>query len=243
MNMTPERLIEVLANTCKKPNANAGVGLPGWPPGVAPPYTIAISRQAGASGAEVAQAVGNRLGWPVYDRELLQRVAEEMGLRANHLEGVDEKTKSWLEEALVALAAGRYMVSDISYARHLLETLFAIAAQGECVIVGRGAAQVLPASTTLRVRMVAELDDRIAKMRRSKGFTQAEARRWVEKTDVERAAFVREHFQKESDDPMLYDLALNSSHFTVPECADMIIAGLHAFQARSRAAAPVHAVV
>ncbi len=39
----------------------------------APGPMIAVSRQVGARGATVARAVGARLGWPVYDHELLDR--------------------------------------------------------------------------------------------------------------------------------------------------------------------------
>ena len=39
-----------------------------------PAFTIAISRQSGARGTTTARAVGERLGWAVYDRELVERI-------------------------------------------------------------------------------------------------------------------------------------------------------------------------
>jgi hypothetical protein len=44
----------------------------------AAPFTIALSREAGTYGAAMAREVGNRLGWPVYDSELLGRIAEDL---------------------------------------------------------------------------------------------------------------------------------------------------------------------
>ena len=41
------------------------------------------------------------------------------------------------------------------YVHRLIQTLLSLAAKGECVILGRGAAQALPPQTTLRVRLVA----------------------------------------------------------------------------------------
>src|SRR5262249_43681216 len=41
----------------------------------APAFTIALSREAGTYGAAIARAVADRLGWPVYDSELLQRIS------------------------------------------------------------------------------------------------------------------------------------------------------------------------
>jgi hypothetical protein len=43
------------------------------------------------------------LGWEVYDRELLEKVAQDIGLRTNLLESVDERRQSWLLEASEAL--------------------------------------------------------------------------------------------------------------------------------------------
>ena len=47
----------------------------------APAFTIALSREAGTYGAAIARAVADRLSWPVYDSELMQRIANELGVR------------------------------------------------------------------------------------------------------------------------------------------------------------------
>lgn len=196
-------------------------------------FTIALSREAGAKGVSVARAVGELLHWPVYDRELLQRIAEESGLYANLLETVDEKRKSWMTgcvEALLAVPA----ISEHVYSRHLVRTLFSLAANGECVIVGRGAAHVLPRATTVCVRLVGDLEDRVETMRKKLGCPPEDAARWVAKTDLERDAFVCGHFHKDATDPHLYDLVLNTSRLSVPECAEFIVAVLRLLQARAR---------
>ena len=46
------------------------------------PFTVAVSRESGARGTSTAREVGARLGWTVYDHELLERIAQEMKLRA-----------------------------------------------------------------------------------------------------------------------------------------------------------------
>jgi cytidylate kinase len=198
----------------RKPEAEGAIALG---PSL-PAFTVALSREAGANGPQVARVVGERLGWPVYDRELVQRVAEEMGLRASLLESVDERRKSWLQECLESFASVPG-VSEGAYARHLLQTLLALAAHGECVIVGRGAAQVLPAATTLRVRLVGPVEERAEAIRQRFGITHEEAARWVEKTDGERVRFVKDHFQKNPTDPRRYDQVLNSSRFSLSRSA------------------------
>lgn len=199
-----------------------------------PAFTVALSREAGANGSLVAREVGERLGWLVYDRELLQQIAADMGMRASLLEFLDEKHQSWLQECLEACTSA-LTVNESSFARRLLETLLSLGTQGQCVIVGRGAAQVLPSEVTFRVRLVGPVQDRIQVVARRLGVQNEEARKWVERTDTERARFVKNHFHKDPDDPRQYDLVLNSSRFSVAECADLIVEAVHRLQARSAA--------
>ena len=231
-----ERLAEAMEQTRRQWQARrqAEEGFPLPLKHTPPACTIALSREAGADGPRVARTVGERLGWPVYDRELLQLVAADMGLKARLLEGVDERRKGWLRECL-ELFVSASGVTESAYVRHLLETLLALASHGECVIVGRGAAQVMPAATTLRVRLVGPVADRVAAIQQRFGISREEASAWVAKTDAERDRFVRDHLQADPGDPRRYDLVLNSSRFTVPECADLIIEALRRLQAQAPA--------
>jgi cytidylate kinase len=223
-----EALVKVLQHweTRRKAEANQ----PGGSCASSRAFTIALSRESGARGTSTAREVGTRLGWTVYDHELLERIAQEMKLRTSLLESVDEKRVSWLQECVEALASVP-SVSGSAYVRHLTETLLSLAAHGECVIVGRGAAQVLPAETTLRVRLVAPREWRVRAMSQKLGVSREEATRQVERIDRERVGFVRDQFHKEATDPRQYDLVLNSSRFTVGECADLIVEALHRLQA------------
>jgi cytidylate kinase len=196
-------------------------------PGRAPAaLTIAISRQIGARGTTVGRAVAERLGWPVYDHELLELIALQQNLRLNLLETVDERRTSWIEEAMTGFAEIP-AVSEGNYARYLTETMLSLAAHGACVIVGRGAAQILPPASTLRVRLVAPLEDRIAWFGRQHGVTRDEAARRVTEADHHRLGFIRSHFRKDPTDPTGYDLVLNASRLAVAACADLVVAALH----------------
>ena len=197
-------------------------------------FTIALSREAGANGSLVARAVGQRLDWIVYDRELVQHIAADMGVRASLLESVDEKHRSWLLECVDGLSSAP-SVSESGYIRHLVQTILSLGSHGECVIVGRGAAQILPMTTTLRVRLLSPIQERIKSASQRLGISYEQAKKWVETTDGERTRFVREHFQKDPADPGGYDLILNSSRFSVSECAEIIIETLRRFQERGQA--------
>jgi cytidylate kinase len=188
-------------------------------------FTIALSREAGTYGAAIARAVANRLGWPVYDSELLQHIANDLGVRQTLLSSVDERHVSWLSELLEGLSPHQG-VSQYTFMRRLLKTLLSLAAHGNCVIVGRGATKVLPLATTLRVRIVAPREHRIGAVQREHAASRHEAARRVDATDRERNEFVREHFGMDATDPRNYDLLLNAARFPIEQCADLILAAL-----------------
>ena len=197
--------------------------------GALPPPIIAISRQAGSNASAVARAVGERLGWPVFDRELINKIAEEVKLDSEAVEPHDEHRGSWLTEFLESFSS-KVGFNEIAYVRRLRPVLHALASRGECVIVGRGAAQALPAATTLRVRLAGPLDGRIAAVQQRFAATPAEARRRVLETDYHRARFVREYFGKDADDPDLYDLNLNVCRLGAEDCAEIIVTALNSIR-------------
>lgn len=197
--------------------------------------TIAFSREAGSGGVTIAREVGRLLDWPVYDNELLARIADEKGLSARMIEHLDERYVSWLEQSLHSFGgkgplAGRYLTG-------LLRVLAALSKDGRCVIVGRGAPHVLPTERTFSVRVVAPKRWRVAQIQKSKGMTAAEAERWVNDTDRERLEFVRGHFRADAADPLLYDLVINGERMTPAEAAALIVQAVHAFEARLAAKA------
>jgi cytidylate kinase len=192
------------------------------------PFTIAISREAGIDAGAVAAAVGAALGWKVWDHELLEAVAACMHTRPSELAPVDETHISWLQESIESLL-DMHAVSQIAYVRQLVKTLETIAHHGACVVVGRGAAHILPAETTLRVRLVAPLEDRVtAHMRLSGETNRHDATRQVERIDRARSRFVTEHFHRDPNDPASYDVVLNMSRLAIDDCATQIVDALHA---------------
>jgi cytidylate kinase len=202
-------------------------------------FTITVAREAGTQGTAVAREVGTKLGWQVYDHELLERIAQEMHVRTALLDSVDEKHQSWLLESVEAFLSAPQQsewepfVEESAYVRHLVETVLALGVHGECVIVGRGAAFILPAESTLRVRLVAPLKERIATLGRNLGLPEKEAAHRVRTLDRERADFIQDHFLKDPADPAQYDLVLNAARLPLPATAGLIIEALRQLQARA----------
>jgi cytidylate kinase len=235
--MKLSNLSERLAEAMMRANEYKELALRGPAEKPPPSHVISISREPGALGTSVARGAGKLLGWPVYDRELLDRIGAEMGTHADVLKTIDEKPVSWLEEAVLNLVM-QYNLSQDNYMVHLVAIVRSLAAEGNCVIVGRGANFMLPHETTLNVRLVADRKDRVANLQRLHNLSEKEAGRLEEKLNRERHDFVKRHFGKEVSDPHFYDLVLNTSRLSAEEGAEVLIAALHQLQARKPAVSP-----
>jgi cytidylate kinase len=215
---------------------DAEAAQPAVTPPTARPFTVALSREAGIQGTSIGKEVGQLLGWHVYDHELVEQIAQELGLRTALLESVDERQQGWLRESiqssLTSLTSGGTSpwVSETAFVHRLVETVHALGVHGECVIVGRGAAFILPAETTLRVRLIGPAPARIAALARQRGISEREAARQVRTIDRERNDFVRDHFLKDPSDPANYDLGLNVTRLSVSQAAEVIVETLHRLQ-------------
>lgn len=202
------------------------------------PFTIALSGEVGTQSTAVATEVGRRLGWHAYDHELLERIAGEMGLRTALLESIDERRQSWLQDSigasLAALVSGGGVprASESSYVHHLVEVVHALGAHGECVIVGRGAAFILPPQTTLRVRLVGPVRERVRALARRLDIPEREAALRVRDGDRKRNEFIHDHFLKDPADADNYDLIINSLRLPVAQVAGLVVAALEGLKER-----------
>lgn len=186
-------------------------------------FTIAISREAGIDAGAYARAIGEQIGWPVWDHELLELIARRSGSKVSELETLDERHVSWLQESMEAFLLV-HSVNQHAFVRYLREVMEELAMQGNCIIVGRGAPHILPTKTTLKVRLVAPLEQRVATFQKKMHIADAgHAARELDKFDRERVNFVREHFHKDPLDPAGYDVVLNVSHFSQSDCAHLVL--------------------
>ena len=194
--------------------------------------TVAVSREVAALGGTVARAVGHRLGYPVYGREIVEKIAEELRQPASQLHRLDERPTFWLEDWVHGWSGFRPTVNTDTYVRFLVATVRGMAEVGRCVFVGRGAFRILPPEHTLCVRLIADRSDRIQNAQRLRHLSEREAASWIDHVEQERTAFMRRAFGIDPADPHLYDLILNSSRLSVDECADTIVHAFRQLEAR-----------
>ncbi|MHB1425472.1 MAG: cytidylate kinase-like family protein [Gemmataceae bacterium] len=189
-------------------------------------FTIALSREAGTPAPEAAREIAERLGWPVYDREVPARIAQETHLPLAVVEEIDERRQSWLMECFEFFNSS-CQLGESRYFRHLISVIRSLGDRGGCVIVGHGAEFILPPQSTLRVRLVGNRDDRIAALRRSLHLDRWAAARRLDEINRERSRFLHEHFHVDPTQPGNYDLILNTSLWSPSDCADFMLSALH----------------
>ncbi len=115
---------------------------------------VAVSREAGADGAAIARMVGERLGWKVYDGNLLDQVAQRYKESRLMLDLVNETESNWVYDVL-GTWMDRQIIPHEKYAVQVGRLIQAVARNGSAVFVGRGAQFVLPRPQTFAVRVVA----------------------------------------------------------------------------------------
>ncbi|MFN4258644.1 MAG: AAA family ATPase [Gemmataceae bacterium] len=189
--------------------------------------TIALSREAGSHGGSIALRVGRKLGWPVYNQELLEYLSQEVSLRDNLMHGLSPTAARWAEQRLDQLLREQNL-SQNPAVMNLARVVLALGAQGDVIMVGRGAGCILPPAVMLHVRTIAPLADRVAYMSQWLRLTVEEAAEQVRLRDQKRAEFVATHFHRQPHDPYQYDLLLNSSLLGEELCADLIIQAVRA---------------
>src|SRR5262245_18849088 len=146
---------------------------------------ICISRETGAGGGAIARLVGQRLGWKVYDNELIEAIAHRMGVPLDDVRSLDELAPSVVQDWLLPLREEYYAPQE-AYLDQLAKLVEAIGRAGESILVGRGAGFMLPRATTLSIRVIAPLKVRAQRLAERMGVTVRTARRAARDLDRRR---------------------------------------------------------
>lgn len=116
-------------------------------------------------------------------------------------------------------------IAESRSARELADLARVVAALGErgmAVVVGDGAALVLPAERTLRVLLVSPRGDRMARLSAARDLAAPAASAELDRQDEARLRFLRDRLGLTGDDPALFDVVLNTGHL-VPEAAAALV--------------------
>jgi cytidylate kinase len=188
---------------------------------------ICVSRETGSGAGALARMVGQRLGWKVYDEELIEAIAHRMELPIDEVRALDEQAPSMVQDWLLPLREEYYAPQE-AYLDHLAKLIEAIGRAGESILVGRGAGFMLPRETTLSVRVTAPLRVRAQRLAERMGVSVRTARRAARDLDRRRAQFDRTMHRADPNDPHNFDLVLDSHSLGLEIAAEVIVRAVQA---------------
>ncbi len=189
--------------------------------------SITISKEVGSQGVELAHRLASRLGWQLYDKELVEYIANNAHVRKNVVESFDEKTQSEIETWVRTLLDRHALASD-KYFKHLISVITMIGEHGQAIILGRGGNFILPPNKALRLKTVAPSKKRISYIVQQLGVSEKEADKIVSQADKERSAFIRRFFHQNAENPLSYDLVLNMESLDLKAAEEIVIHALKA---------------
>jgi hypothetical protein len=184
--------------------------------------TVAVSRQAGARGGSVAKRAAQLLGWQSFDQEALDYLTRDETARAELLHDLPAGAKDWADAQATRLSVGKNWGPG-SPTADMVRLILTLAARGEVVIVGRGAGFLLPAETTVHVRVVAPLEQRVAYLSDLLRLPPAEAAVEVHDRDRGRESFIAGVVAVDPADAGGYDLVLNTGRLGEFAAAGLIV--------------------
>jgi cytidylate kinase len=184
-------------------------------------HILVIEREYGAGGSVVAELAAKRLGWKLYDHALTEEIATLAKVHPDTCRKHEERVDPFLYRLAKVFWRGSHersvtlADSDVVDADRLIclteEVVKKLAAEGNCVLVGRAAAWFLRERTdTFCVFLYAPRDVKFQRVL-ADVKNEAQAIELVDKVDQERKDFIKHYFGADWPSRHLYHAMLNTA--------------------------------
>ena len=178
---------------------------------------IAISRQIASFGDEIARELAEQFGYTFFDRKMLEADLLSHGISEKNLSKYDERKPGFID----SLARERDEYFDF-----LREAVYERAKDGNCIFIGRGVHAILKdVPSCYSVRLIAPEDVRTRRLMNEFNSTEKAASALLRESDTNRRGFHRCFFNIETDDPVQYEMVLNTAKITPAQGAKIIQEG------------------
>src|SRR5882672_7220454 len=175
---------------------------------------IAMTREMGSLGKDVATGVAERANRRVVYHEIIEPIANKMRLRKSHVERfLDGKSGIW-ERLTTDKTSLSIFTAD--------ETFRFLRDDSTAVIRGWGAVHLLKnIPHVIRIRVCAPLETRIARMMQRLATDNRETvENEIQLSEEAHTAITKRHFGVNWRDPENYDLVLSTERLSVDECVE-----------------------
>jgi len=193
-----------------------------------PGPVITLSRAYGCEAFAVAQRVqelfteGAGEPWSIWDKALLDKVAQDEGIAKSLLDDLGDATRSL--EAFGFRPRGGVTHDELF--DKVAETVLKVARQGNAIIVGRGGAVLCRSlENAFHFRLDASHAWRVDSLVRRMGGTRAKAEHLIRDESRLREQFIKERLGADIADPVHYDAVFNNERHT----ARQVAAAIHAY--------------
>lgn len=196
-------------------------------------YVITIARGFGSGGKEIGTRLAKELGIPCYERQLLDMASEYSGINKQLFAEVDEKLRgSYAMKHLMKIPytyvvepSDKEFTSDINLFNIQSEIIRELAKTESFVVIGKCADYILrDMPNVISIYVTAPEKDCIATVMDRMQVTESRAKELVHKTDKYRADYYKYYTRGNKwNDPLNYDLIINSSKMDWDACVKMII--------------------
>jgi hypothetical protein len=195
-----------------------------------PRRAVTISRQAGSGAHAVADKLAPLLQarnpkdappWTIFDRNLVDKVLQEHNLPERVAKFMPEDRTSEIADTMEELF-GLHPPSWL-LVRKVTETILHLAELGNVILIGRGAAVVTAnLSHVFHVRLVSALEKRVQRIQELNHLSKDAALKFIREEDRGRERYLKQYFKTDVDDPLLYDLVINTDRIPHDQAAKLI---------------------
>ena len=183
---------------------------------------ITIGREFGSGGHIIGEILADHYGIPLYDKDLLKKVAEENDIDYDELEGYEESPIN----LLLSRTVNGYSSSLQDAIAHLeFDFIEEHASFGESfVIVGRCAEEVLKDNTNaIKIFVLGDYDAKVRQIMNQFDLSEEDAKDEIRRTDKRRKSYHNHYCETKWGDSRNYDISINSSRFGIEGTAEFLI--------------------
>src|SRR5574344_1234392 len=191
------------------------------------PLVITISREYGSGGHELGEKLASRLGLKLYDTDLIDITASELGYSSHFVQQNEQNistSKLWelifTDKSIpMSMNPSKDDAIFVSQSR----TIQKLAAQESCVIIGRCANWILKDDANcFRVFVFSDINDAVSRVVGYINADPVKAKEEIIKINKARANHYWQYTGGTWTDARNYDLVINSSKVSIDDIVDII---------------------
>ncbi|MDD6024480.1 MAG: cytidylate kinase-like family protein [Oscillospiraceae bacterium] len=186
---------------------------------------ITISREYGSNGRKIGELLAQRLGLPFYDKDIIAIASKETRFAEEAFENAEKTATTSLGYALSNRSnRGLYgMPWNDQLFMVQSSVIRTLADQGPAIFVGRCADYVLSGyKASIDIFLQASEEARVQTIMDREKVSKREAENSIRRYDKSRATYYNYYTDRKWGDIQNYDIALNVSHLTPEEAADLL---------------------